>query len=127
MANNTFYSTEDIINRLQELKGKTKLKFYRSINIYYDEMNNRRQNNSFQFEEDPFSKNVQGIEKFYHEELLLVKSLQTKSIVTSINFDYYDLYYTVIKNKGENEIVDDKYENNEIDHINFNDFTTPHH
>ena len=72
-ANTTFNLTEDIIKNLQELKGKTKLKFYRSIRFYYDEMNIRRQNNSFHFDEDPFSKNFQGIGKTYHEVLLLVK------------------------------------------------------
>ena len=29
MVNTTFNSTEDMINKLQELKGKTKLKFYK--------------------------------------------------------------------------------------------------
>ena len=90
-------------------------------------MNIRRQKNSFQFEEDPFSKNVQSIGKINHEELLLVKFLQTKSIVKSINFSYYGLYYTVIKNRDENESVDDKYEKNEIDHFKFIDFITPNH
>ena len=37
---------------------------------------------------------------------------------------YYDLYYTVIKNRDEKEIVDNQYEN---DYINFNDFITPNH
>ena len=73
LANTTFNSTEDIIKNLQELKGRTKLKFYRSRSIYYDEMNLRRQNNSFQLDEDPFSKNFQGIRIIYHEVLLLVK------------------------------------------------------
>ena len=34
-------------------------------------MNIRRQNNAFQFEEDPFTKNVKGIGKIYHEVLLM--------------------------------------------------------
>ena len=50
-------STEDMINKLQSLKGKSKLKFYKSISNYYDEMNN----NNFRFEEDLFTKNAQGI------------------------------------------------------------------
>ena len=41
-----------------------------------------------------------------------------------MNFKYYDLHYTVIKNKDENEVVDDKYEN---DCNNFNDFIIPNH
>ena len=61
----------------------------------------RRQSGTFQFEEDPFSKNVQGIGKFYHEVLLLTKLLQTKPSVTSVKINYYDLYYTVIKNRHD--------------------------
>ena len=33
--------------KLQELKGKTKLKFYKNIRNYYDEMNISRQNGKF--------------------------------------------------------------------------------
>ena len=31
MANTTYNSSEDMINKLQSLKGKTKLKFYKKI------------------------------------------------------------------------------------------------
>ena len=31
MVNTTYNSTEDMINKLQQLKGKTKLKFYKKI------------------------------------------------------------------------------------------------
>ena len=41
-------------------------------------MNVRRQSNTFQFEEDPFSKNVQSVVKIYHSLLLLMNFLQTK-------------------------------------------------
>ena len=86
-------------------------------------MNNRKQSGNFQFEEDPFSKNFQGIGKIYLEVLMLMKFLQTKSQVTSMNINYYDLYYTVIKNRDDKEIVNDgEYEN---DCINFNEFITP--
>ena len=54
MVKTTYNSTEHTINKLQELKGKTKLKFYKNISNYYDKMNIR-------FDEDPFVKNVQGI------------------------------------------------------------------
>ena len=54
-------------------------------------MNIRRQSGTFQFEEDPCSKNVQGIGKIYHEVLLLMKFLQTKPSVESMNVNYYDL------------------------------------
>ena len=69
MVNTIYNSTEDIIDKLQELKGKTKLKFYKNISNYYDEMNIK----NFNFEQDPFSKNAEGIRKIYHEVLLLMK------------------------------------------------------
>ena len=31
MANTTYNSTEDMIDKLQSLKGRTKLKFYKNI------------------------------------------------------------------------------------------------
>ena len=60
-----------MIDKLQELKGKTNLKFYKNISKYYDNMD-------FRMDEDPFSKNAQGISKLYHEVLLLMKFLQTR-------------------------------------------------
>ena len=57
-------------------------------------MNNR----NFKSEEDPLSRNAQGISKIYHEVLLLMNFLQTKPQVKIIHNSYYDLYYTVIKN-----------------------------
>ena len=53
-----------------------------------------------------------------------MKFLQTKPPVKNMNINYYDLYYTVIKNRDEKEIVDSKYE---TDFIIFNDFITPNH
>ena len=64
-------------------------------------MNIRRQSGTFQFEEDPSSKNFQGVGKIYHEVLLLMKFLQTKPRVKGKNINYNDLYYTVIKNRNE--------------------------
>ena len=103
MVNTTYNTTEDMIKKLQELKGKTKLKFYKNLSNYYDNMNIR-------FDEDPFAKNAQGISKRYDEVLLLMKFLQTKPQVKKMNINYYDLNYTVIKNRDEKEIVDNKYE-----------------
>ena len=77
--------------------------------------------------EDPFSKNAQGISKVYHEVSLLMKFLQTKPQVKNININFYDLFYTVTKNRVDTEIVDDKYEDNEKDYNNFNEFITPNH
>ena len=65
-------------NKLQGIKGKTKLKFNKSIGIYYDKTNIRRLSGNFHFEEDPFSKNVQTVSKIYHEVLLLMKFQQSK-------------------------------------------------
>ena len=67
MANTTFNSTQDMIIKIQSLKGKTKLNFYQNINFHYDEMSIIKQNGTFQFEENPFSKDVQGIGKTYQE------------------------------------------------------------
>ena len=42
MVNTTYNSTEDIINKLQNLKGKTKLNFFKIISTFYDNMNIRK-------------------------------------------------------------------------------------
>ena len=123
MSNITYNSSEDMINKLQELKGKTKLKISKNISNHYDEMNI----GIYKFEEDPLSKNADGISKYYHEVLLLMNFLQTKPQLKNVDNKYYDLYYTVIKNRDEKEIINNFYENNENDYINFNDFTTPNH
>ena len=115
MVNTKYNSTEDMIVELQQLKGKTKLKFYKNISNYYDNMNIR-------FNEDAFAKNAQGFSKIYHEVLLLIKFLQTKPQVKNMNINYYEMFYTVIKNRDEKEIVDDTYEN---DFISLNDVIIP--
>ena len=38
MVNTTYNSTGDMVNKLQQLKGKTKLNFFKNINNYYTEM-----------------------------------------------------------------------------------------
>ena len=119
----TYNSTEDMINKLQSLKCKTKLKFYKNISDYYIEMKNK----NFQTQEDPFAKNAQGISKIYHEVLLLMKFLQTKSQVKNMNINYYDLYITFIKTRDENRDIDNQYENDENDYNNFNDIIIPNH
>ena len=57
------------------------------------------------------------VSKVYHEVLMLMKLLQTKPQVKNMNI-YYDLYYSVIKNRDEKEIVDNYYED---------DIITPNH
>ena len=84
MVNTTYNSTEDMIDKLQELKGKTKLEIYKNISNYYDNMNIR-------FDEDPFTKNAQGINKIYREVLKLMKILQTKPQVKNMKNISYDL------------------------------------
>ena len=123
MVNTNYNSTEDMINKLQELKGKTKLKFYKNISNYYIEMKHK----NFQTQ-DPFAKNAQGISKVYHEVLLLMKYLQTKPQVKNMNINYYyDLYYTVIKTRDENKNIDIRFENDDNDYIDINDFINPNH
>ena len=117
MVTTQYNSTEDMINKLQELKGKTQLKFYKNKSNYYDNMNIR-------FNEEPFAKDAQGISKIYHEVLLLMNFLQTKPQFKNMKNNYYDLYYTVIKNRDEKEIVEDKYEN---DYINLKDVIIRNH
>ena len=121
IANSTEYN---VIDKLQQLKGKTKLKFYKNISNYYTEMKNI----NFQTnQQDPFSKNAQGINKIYHELLLLMKFLMTKPQIKNMNINYYDLYFTVIKTRDENKNIDNQYENDYNDYIDINDFITPNH
>ena len=120
MVNTKYNTTEDMINKLQELKGKTKLKVYKNISKYYTEMKNK----NFQTQN---AKNAQGVSKIYHEVLLLMKFLQTKPRVKKMNINYYDLYNTVIKARDENRDIDIQNENDENDYIKFNDFIFPNH
>ena len=123
MVNTYYTTTEDMINILQLLKGKTKLKFHKNLSNYYTEMKNK----NFQTQEDPFARNAQGISKIYHEVLKLIKFLQTKPQVKKMNINYYDLYFTVIKVRDENRDIDNQYENDDNDYINFNDILIPNH
>ena len=117
MVNTTYVSTQDIIKKLQQVQCKAKLKFFKNISNYYDNMNIRL----FQ---DSSAKNAQGISKIYHEVLMLMKFLQTKPQVKNMNINYHDLYYTVIKNRDEKEIIIGK--DNDNDYINFNDINPNH-
>ena len=64
MVNANHNSTDDVTDELQQLKGKTKLKFYKNISKFYENLNIR-------FDEDPFAKNAKGISKVYHEVISL--------------------------------------------------------
>ena len=59
MVKTTYNSTEGMINKLQQLKGQTKLKYYKNISTYYNEMKHK----NFQTQEDIFCKNAQGMSK----------------------------------------------------------------
>ena len=122
MVNTIYNRTQDMFDELQSLKGRTKLKIYKNISDYYIE----KKNNIFQTQEDPFSRNAQGISKIYHEVFLLMKFLQTKPQVKNMNINYYDLNYTVIKNRDENRDIDNQNENDENDYIIFN-YIVPNH
>ena len=115
--NTKYNSTENMIDKLQKLKGKTKLNFYENTSNDYN-------NKNIRMDGGPIARNAQGISKFYHEVLKLLKFLQTKPQIKNMNINYYDLYYTVIKNRDGKEIVDNQYEN---DYNNFNNFTIPNH
>ena len=53
-----------------------------------------------------------------------MKFLQTKPQIKSMNINYCDLDFTVIKNRDEEEIVDNQHEN---DYNNFNDIVPNHY
>ena len=91
MVNTTYNSTQDMINKIQLLKGKTKLKLYKDKSNYYDEMNIRRRSGKIQFEEDPFSKKVQGFIETYHKMKLKMKFLQTEPQVKNMKIIYHGL------------------------------------
>ena len=117
MANTKYNSTENMINKLQTLKGKTKMNFYKSLSNYYNEMKNK----NFLSERDPFAKNAQSISKNYHEVLILIKYLQTKPQNKSMNTNYHELYYTTNKDRDENKDIDHQNEDEDNDCIIFND------
>ena len=56
-----------------------------------------------------------------------MKFLQTKPPVKNMNIKYYDLYYTVIKNRNDKSVVEEEDENNENEKINFEDYITPNY
>ena len=88
--------TVDMINKLRGLKYETKLNFHQIKSKFYDKMNYRRQSGSFQTGEDFFSRAFLKL-----EALLLMKFLQIKSQLKSLNKVFYDLCYAIIKNLSE--------------------------
>ena len=66
-------------------------------------MHYRKQSGYFQFDEDPLAKISQGIVNFFHEVIIILKFLQTKRQVKSMNKKYYDSYNTVYKKLNDEE------------------------
>ena len=75
-------------------------------------------------DEDPFAKNSPGISKNYHEFFFVKNFLQTKPQVKNMNINYYDFYYTVIKNRDAKANADNQ---NEHGYNNFNDIVLNHY
>ena len=76
-----------MIDKLQSLKGKTQLKFYKNLRNYYEEIKYK----NFEVEEDFFAENAPGISEIYHDVILSMKVLQTKPQVINMNNNYFDL------------------------------------
>ena len=73
LVNTKYNSTEDVINKLQELKGEPKKIFFKNLSNYHDNLN-------IKIGEDPFAKNAHVFSNIYHGVLLLIKFLQTKPL-----------------------------------------------
>ena len=56
MMNKKYTKKEDMINKLQSLKGKIKVKNIQNFSNFYDEMNSLEESGNFHCEDDPFSK-----------------------------------------------------------------------
>ena len=59
--------------------------------------------------------------------MLLLKIIQTKPQVRNMKINFYDLYYTVIKSRDDDEIVDNHYENNDNEYFIYGVSITPNH
>ena len=64
---------KDMVEKLESVNGKTKLKFRLITSDSCNQMNYMRQVISLQFEEDSFITNARGIAKIMQEALLLMK------------------------------------------------------
>ena len=92
-----------MINNKQQLKNKIKSKIYKTTSNYYDNMNIR-------IDEDHFARNAPGVSKNYHEVFSIMEFLQTKPQLKNMNTNYFDFYYTVIRNRNDKETVNVEYE-----------------
>ena len=76
--NKNYTKKEDMINKLQSLKGEIKVKNNQNFSNFYDAMNSLGESGNFHFEDDPFSKFAWDIAMTMHEGMLLMKFLQTE-------------------------------------------------
>ena len=104
MSQTKYKSYQEMIDKLQLLKGKTKLKFRQNYSNIYSEMQWKRSNNNFQFE-DRFARNRKKkvLMLIMLEAIMLLKFFQTKPYLKNENIDYFDMYYVIILNKLEKE------------------------
>ena len=58
---------------------------------------------------------------------MLRKFLHTKPSIKNLNIIYYKLYYTVIKTRDENKNIDNQYQDEYNDYIDFNDILPNHY
>ena len=66
MMNIKYITIEDMITKLQSLRGETKLKFNEDFCNFYNELKYRRQSGNFHFQEVAFGKNAQDVAMIMH-------------------------------------------------------------
>ena len=98
MASTNFNTTDDLIDKLQILGGKTILKFIQQQSNFYNGKNYCRRSGHFQYDPEAFSIGAKAIAFILHEGFLLMKFFQTKPAVKCKNITYYDFHYTVSTN-----------------------------
>ena len=74
-----------------------------------------RPSNTFQFEEDIFSKKAEAITETFHEVIILYKILETKPRFETTKKSKYNLFHTVFKSRNgkEDNIEEDDFNNSD--------------
>ena len=85
MVIKTYNPPQDKIDKIQILKGKSKINMSQKKSNNYNEMNYRRQSNTFQVEQDQFAEKFEGIGEIYHDILFLMKVQPTEPQAKSKN------------------------------------------
>ena len=96
MVKTKYKTMEDTIKKQQSLRGETKVKVHQIMSKFYKETHYRTQSGYFQYEENPLSKNNQGLAKIKQEALLLMKLSWTKPQVKNMNTIHYGLCFITI-------------------------------